>query len=75
MQDATCHVDSKSQNLVLTNINQNDLTLLNITHGPVATLTNFPSLLTSYIRLAGRSDGSSSGASSCTIQVVTVLTG
>ena len=42
MKDVTCHVDSKSYSLILPNITQNDLTLLNISLGPVATLTTFP---------------------------------
>ena len=75
MKDATCQVDSKSLNLIIYNIIQNDLRLLNITQGPVATLTNFPFLLTCLIRLAGRSNGSSSGTTSCPVVPVATSRG
>ena len=64
MKDATCHVDSKSHYLVLPNITLNYLILLNITQGPVTMLNTFPSLLTCLVSFAGRSNGSSRGASS-----------
>ena len=69
MKDATCQVDSKGWNLIWPNITQNDLILLNITPGPWVSvaLTIFPSLLICFLRLAGRSNGSSSGISICPV--------
>ena len=57
-----CYLPCQQQlfNLVLPDIIQNDLILLNITHGPVTMLTTFLSLLTCLSFLAGRSIGSSS---------------
>ena len=75
IKDATCQVDSKSQNLIWPNITQSDLILLNIAQGPVATLTIFPSVLICLIRLTGRSDGSSRGISICPVVPVTTSRG
>ena len=77
MKDATCHVDSKSpsHNLLLPNITQNDLILRNITQGPVAILTTFPSLLTCLVRFASRSNGSSNVTSSCPVVPVATRRG